>query len=640
VSGKSNKNSGVRKGKPKRAGRRRRRGDSSASLSDKLPPVFVAKVTHLSAEGEAMAIPEKWEDTRHVPPTIILSSGKAAAVGDSALVKLSGKGEADALTGHVIKILPKQQSQTVVGVLQKHPKGGVIEPVNRKQKQRYFVSSENLSGAKPEQLVLAQGLAGPAHPSLGFPEAAITEVLGSMDDPRCYSVIAIHHQEIPVDFPPEANEEAERASDPVLNAQRTDLRDVPLVTIDGADARDFDDAVFAEPHGKDGGWHLVVAIADVAHYVMPDSALDREAVNRGNSTYFPDRVVPMLPEVLSNGLCSLRPDGDRYCLVVHLYIDAEGSLTSHRFERGLMRSHARLTYEQCEAREVPKNLQKPVENLYHAYHILLKTRHKRGALDLNLPEFQTQMGEDGHVESVSKRERLDSHKLIEEFMVTANIAAGLTLEKHKLPGLYRVHEAPSADKVEELRSFLKTLSYSLNQAPTAKDMNQLLKKAAGQAEEVLINTTILRSQMQACYLPSNRGHFGLGLTHYAHFTSPIRRYADLVTHRAILAHLEGNTPEKSDDLAGIADHISTTERRSMLAEREANDRYLAAYMASHGQAEFTGTITSVGNYGIFVTLNDTGASGLVRMREIGNDYYVFEEAEHALIGRRSGQRFS
>ena len=655
-----------------------KKGKSRAARRDKttqLPPVIIAEVVELNEHGEAIAIPAQWEDQRHRPPQIILDNDKGPAIGNAVLVKLN-KVDAHRYTGKVLKILPKRPSRTVVGVYQETKRGGLLEPVNRKQKQSFFIAKEDTLEAASGDLVVAEVLPRKRNKQLGLACAKVTQNLGDMEDPRCYSLIAIFNQEIPVDFPVEAVAQAEAAEAPSPQPspargegvmQRTDLRDIPLITIDGADARDFDDAVFAEPYGE-GGWHVVVAIADVAHYVTPDSALDKEALNRGNSVYFPDRVVPMLPEALSNGLCSLNPDVDRYCLAVHLTIDAQGELESYEFVRGIMRSHARLTYEQ--AQEIYSNLShgersespqgdtgegplpkseistspggrgKWLSNLYGAYATLLKSRDRRGAMELDLPEYNIEIGEDGHVAKVDKRMRLDSHKLIEECMVTANIAAARMLEKHRLPGVYRVHEPPSEDKIADVRVFLKSMGFSLNPAPSSKDFNKLLGKARGTPAEALISGAVLRSQMQALYLPQNLGHFGLGLTHYSHFTSPIRRYSDLITHRAIIDMLEGHSPQREfDQLAAQADHISTTERRAMLAEREARDRYITAFMADSGEAELAATITSVGNYGVFVTLHETGASGLIRLSDLGDDYYIYEEKLHFLIGRKTGERF-
>ncbi len=618
------------------------RAERKDKTSQHLPPVVIAEVVGKNEHGELLANPADWADEKRRPPSILLVEPKDASIGDAVLVKIQKSGSF-AYTGQVLKLLPKRPARTVVGLFQSTKRGGLIEPVNRKQRQDFFVGQGDELKAESGQLVIAEAIPRSRNKQLGLPCAKVVEVLGELDDPRTYSLIAIFNQEIPVDFPLDAIAQAEEAIEPTPQG-RVDLRDIPLITIDGADARDFDDAVFAEPHGE-SGWHVLVAIADVVHYVQPNSALDKEALNRGNSVYFPDRVVPMLPEALSNGLCSLNPDVDRYCLAVHLYIDAQGELQKHQFVRGIMRSHARYTYEKAQEDFESKSgkMLPQLTHLYGAYITLLKSRDKRGAMELDLPEYSIVIGNDGHVAEVTKRMRLDSHKLIEECMVTANIAAALTLEKFLLAGVYRVHEPPSEDKIEEVRQFLKSMGFSLNPTPTVKDFNKLLGKARGTPMEALLSGAILRSQMQAKYMQDNLGHFGLGLTHYSHFTSPIRRYSDLITHRAICAYLAGEKrtrvgPE-GEPLAAMADHISTTERRAMLAEREAKDRYITAFMADHQEAEFEGFITSVGNYGVFVTLSQTGASGLVRISDLGRDYYVLEEKIHCLIGRDTGQRF-
>lgn len=621
-------------------GRQRRLNDGS------LPPVIIVEVIGLNEQGEAIAHPAKWEDTRKVPPHITLTQSDKApapAIGQRALVKLRSSGKHQ-YEGTVLRLISDRPVETVLGVYQSTKRGGMIEPVSRKQKQSYYVPQGSEKDATSGDLVIAQVQPRSRDKQLGVQEATVTECFGDSDSPLTFSLIAIHHNDIPTIFPEEAIAEAEASEDPVPDG-RTDLRDIPLITIDGADARDFDDAVWAEPT-KDG-WHLMVAIADVAHYVKMDSALDREALKRGNSTYFPDRVVPMLPEALSNGLCSLNPNVDRYCLAVHLWITDKGELIRYEFVRGIMRSHARLTYEQAQG---SFDTQNPVYNdilspLYGAYQSLQQYRAKRGALELDLPEFNIVIGDDGHVAEVNKRQRLDSHKLIEEFMICANVAAANAIEKHGLAGVFRIHESPAADKVEELRRLLQTMEYSLPTNPSGHHFNRLLKSAADTPEAHLITGTVLRSQMQAYYTPKNLGHFGLGLEQYCHFTSPIRRYADLIVHRALIQMLGLTEPDEAastpdrEKLGGIADHISTTERNSMLAEREATDRYITAYMADHVEAEFEGHISSVGSYGIFVTLKETGASGLIRISELGNDFYILDEPTHRLIGRETGQYF-
>ena len=435
---------------------------------------------------------------------------------------------------------------------------------------------------------------------------------------------------------------------------RADLRALPLVTNDGADARDFDDAVWAEPdpdRNNPGGWRLLVAIADVAWYVRPGDPLDKEACERGNSVYFPDRVVPMLPEALSNGWCSLVPNEDRPCLAAHLRIDADGNLLSHRFERAMMRSAARLTYTQVqEAREGrPDDDTDPLTDtviapLYGAYEALARARKGRGVLELDLAERRVVIGEDGAVVRVETRERFDSHKLIEEFMICANVAAAVGLEEGKRPCVYRVHDQPSRDKLEALHQFLDTLGikFPRGQVVRAKDLNRILAKAEGRPDARMINEVVLRSQAQAVYDPANIGHFGLALRRYCHFTSPIRRYADLLIHRALIEGLglgAGGQGGDVPDLARVSEHISATERRAAAAERDAVDRFTAGYLAEKVGAVFAGRINGVTRFGLFVTLDESGGDGLVPMSSLPDDYYVHDEKNHRLVGRSTRRAF-
>ena len=438
---------------------------------------------------------------------------------------------------------------------------------------------------------------------------------------------------------------------PAPVGDRTDLRDLPLVTIDGADARDFDDAVHAcaddDPENP-GGWRLTVAIADVAWYVRPDDPLDREAYRRGNSAYFPDRVVPMLPERLSNDLCSLRPREDRPCMAVELTIDANGALQRQRFMRAVMRSAARLTYEAVQAAQdggsrgdIPDGVLAP---LYGAFAALLRAREKRGTLELDLPERRVVFGDDRRVAAIVPVERLDSHRLIEEFMITANVAAARELKRLHQPCMYRVHDEPSLEKLTDLREILAEYGLSLSKGVlNGGDFNRILARVAGEPHERLVNELVLRSQSQAVYAPENIGHFGLGLRDYAHFTSPIRRYADLLVHRALIAGLRlgpgSLPPEAGADFAEAGQHISTTERRAAIAERNAMDRYTASFLKDRVGEGFTGTIRGVARFGLFVSLADSGADGLVPVSRLPGDYYVHDESRHALVGERSGRTY-
>jgi ribonuclease R len=517
-------------------------------------------------------------------------------------------------------------------------RAGRITPTDRRARTEWLVPQGERAGAEEGEIVLAEPLLH--HRPLGLKPARVIERLGRMGDARSVSLISIHTHDIPQAFPAAALEEAARARVAPLG-RRHDLRQTALVTIDGEDARDFDDAVFAEQDGD--GFRLIVAIADVAHYVPPGSALDHAARTRGNSVYFPDRVVPMLPEALSNGWCSLKPDEDRPCLFAELVIDRNGRKTRHRFGRGLMRSVARLTYEEVQRAHDAGDGR--FANLYAAYRVLLAARTARGTLDLDLPERKVVLDRNGRVASIEPRPRLDSHRLIEEFMVLANVAAAEELEHRRQPAMYRVHAPPSAEKLGALRDFLHGLAISLPPGDQVhpRDLDRVLRRVADTSEATLVNEVMLRAQSQAAYRPDNIGHFGLALPRYAHFTSPIRRYADLLVHRALIRGLKlGDGGLAQDEAARFADsalHITATERRAQLAERDAIDRYLAAYMADKVGENFTARISGVTRFGLFVTVAETGASGIVPIRSLPPDYWRHDEKEQALRGRETRLTF-
>jgi ribonuclease R len=595
-------------------------------------------ITGTDPDGDAIARPTAW-DSSDGPAPVIFMAGEprgmpALAPGERVLARLKqipGPGTAARYEGHTLRRLTDAPGR-VLGVYRQ----GRIVPTDRRAKAEWVVPPGEDSGAADGEIVLAEPL---PHHGLGLKPARIIERLGAMGDARSVSLIAIHTHDIPQVFPPAALEEAEGASAATLG-RRTDLRDVPLVTIDGEDARDFDDAVFAEPDGS--GFRLIVAIADVADYVHPGSALDHAACTRGNSVYFPDRVVPMLPEALSNGWCSLRPSEDRGCLFVELRIDAGGRKQSHRFGRGLMRSAGRLTYEQVQqAHDAGDDLGLPLPHLYAAFRALLAARTARGTLDLDLPERKVVIDDAGRVLSVTPRPRLDSHRLIEEFMVLANVAAAEELERLHQPAMYRVHAPPSDEKLAFLRGFLHGLGISLPPGDQVhpRDLDRVLRQVAGTDEAPLVNDVMLRSQSQAEYSPDNIGHFGLALPRYAHFTSPIRRYADLLVHRALIRGLRLGPGALAEDEAqrfpDTASHIIATERRAQLAERDAIDRYLAAYMADKVGANFAARISGVTRFGLFVTVAESGASGIVPVRSLPDDFWNHDEREQTLTGRRS-----
>jgi ribonuclease R len=562
----------------------------------------------------------------------------ALAPGERVLVRLKpmGPGRYEGRTLRRVSETPGR----ILGIFKRGRGENRIVPTDRRSKAEWVVPPGQEAGAVADEIVLAEPVAQQRH--LGLKPARVLERLGKLGDARSISLIAIHTHDIPQVFPDAALEEAKRARGVRLGS-RTDLRDLKLITIDGADARDFDDAVFAEPDpDQPGGFRLVVAIADVAHYVRPGSALDHAAEFRGNSAYFPDRVVPMLPEALSNGWCSLRPNEDRGCLFVEMRIDRTGCKTSHRFGRGLMRSAARLTYEEVQAAEdAHDDLGLPLVHLYAAYRALLAARLDRGTLDLDLPERKVVLDENGHVVSVAPRPRLDSHRLIEEFMVLANVAAAEELERVHKPCMYRVHAPPSDEKLDALRGFLSTLGISLppgNQLHP-RDFDRVLRRYAGTPESQLISEVMLRSQSQAAYSPDNIGHFGLALPRYAHFTSPIRRYADLLVHRALIKGLRLGRDGLSDDQVSafpeIGERITETERRAQQAERDAIDRYLTAFMADRIGGRFAARISGVTRFGLFVTVTETGASGIVPFATLPDDYWHYDEREQTLTGRRT-----
>lgn len=620
-----------------------------------LPPVGVVVVTDIDSDGETIARPQNWPHEDEPAPKIFMRPEKrghpSLAVGDRALARLSRLSDGTYAGSTIRKLDGGPREAQIVGTYELARDGGRLRPAERRAKAEFAITPENAGGAKPGQIVLAELLPSSR---MGLKQARVVEVLGSLEEPRTVSLIAIHQNGIPTTFPRAAIEEAEAAEEPSLEG-RTDLRDFPLVTIDGPDARDFDDAVFAEADAdpnNPGGWHLLVAIADVSFYVRPGSALDRSAFDRGNSCYFPDRVVPMLPEQLSNELCSLKPQVNRACLAVHMWIDKDGNLKRHKFVRGLMRSAARLTYEQVQAARdgQPDETTGPlmenvIDPLYGAFEVLARARAQRGTLELDLPERKVRLDEAGHIVEISVRERLDSHRLIEEFMILANVAAAEALEARSAPVMYRVHAEPARDKLEPLSEFLKTMGYSLPRGQVMKPENftRILEKAAGSPESELISTVILRAQAQAVYQPENIGHFGLSLVRYAHFTSPIRRYADLVVHRSLVRAYKlgdgGLTDEEAGRMDGIGEHISMTERRAATAERDAMDRYVAAYLSERVGAIFTGKVGGVTRFGLFVTLSETGADGLVPVSSLPDDFYDHHEAMHCLIGRRTGRTF-
>ncbi len=614
-----------------------------------LPSVAMIEITDTDADGDLLAKPTEWDGhTQGDMPRIEVapdSKSQALGPGDRALARL--KRLSDRLyEAEVIRTMDAPQNR-VLGVAVRIGRGFILKPTDRKAKYEFDIAPADMNGAQAGDLCIAE-----VQPARGLrnKRVRVLEVIGQQDDPKAISLVAMHMVGIKPEFPRAVIDETKAMIVPDLKG-REDLRPIPLVTIDGADARDFDDAVFAE-ETDDGGFHLIVAIADVAYYVTFHSSLNKEALRRGNSTYFPDRVVPMLPERLSNDLCSLMPRENRATLAVHMWIDRQGKLQKYKFVRGLMCSEARLTYEQVQAArdgvtdDVTGPLMERVINpLYKAYNILWKARAERGALDLDLPERRIVINEKNEMAGVKLRERLDAHKLIEEFMILANVAAAMALEARNVPCVYRVHDRPSPEKLDAVRDFIEGFGLSLPKGQVLKpaQINQLLHKAADLPYSQVISQVVLRCQSQAHYDPENSGHFGLALQRYAHFTSPIRRYADLLIHRALI-RAYGLGPGGLDDeemvrLEEMAQHISETERKSMEAERSAVDRFTAAFLSERTGGEFEGRITGVTRFGLFVSLQETGADGIVPIRTLPDDFYDHDEKQHALIGRRSGRLY-
>lgn len=627
----------------------------------RLPSVAVLEIVDVDVDGDltartvarSAAEPELGQADDAPRPKIAVvpdrRSRAALVPGDRVLARLDQAADG----GYEARVIRKLHGGPVrtLGVYELVGGRGRLLPIDRRNREELAIAAGDTLGAEPGELVWVNVEQGR---SLGLRRARVVERCGPAHGPRSISLITIHDHDIPVRFSPAALEQA-AAAGPAPLGDREDLRTIPLVTIDGEDARDFDDAVWAEADtdpANPGGWHLLVAIADVAWYVRPDSALDRAAYERGNSVYFPDRVVPMLPEDISNGWCSLVPGEDRPCLAAHLWLDASGRLRRHRFVRGLMRSAARLTYTQVQAAAdgqadaATETLTGDViAPLYAAYRALAEAREKRGVLELDVPERRVLIDPaTGGIDRVQFRERLDSHKLIEEFMICANVAAAEALEAARRPCMYRIHDRPPDDKLVALRDFLDTLGINLprGQVMRAGDLNRILAQAAGRPEARLVNEVMLRSQSQAVYAPGNIGHFGLALRRYCHFTSPIRRYADLMVHRALIDAFSlgaGGGEQAGVDFAKAGEHVSATERRAAAAERDALDRFTAAYMAEMVGAEFTARINGVTRFGLFVTLNETGADGLIPIRTLPDDFYEHDEKGHRLVGRRGRLEF-
>jgi len=623
-----------------------------------LPSVMVIRVTGLDDHGDMIGIPEPFKGSGE-PPKLIIREGGASksrkahrsatiGIGSRALCRIKDKN--GRLEASVLKKLGNGPSQRL-GVLYKDGRGWSIKPVEKKSRDE-FRPSNIPEGIENNSLIMFSSFGG--RKGKYDRTAKIDAVIGPADGPKAASLISLRAHDIPVGFSDEVIAQAQSLTLPKLSKYREDLRRIPLITIDPVDAKDFDDAVFAAPdetpQNKEG-WVIWVAIADVAAFVTPNSALDNTAREKGNSVYLPDRVEPMLPHELSSNLCSLRPHEDRACLAVMMRFDKTGRKIDHVFKRGIMRSHARLTYGQAQESfdGHPGKAAQPVshilDDIYAAYKILRKARQDRAPLEIELPERRVHINKAGDVEKITLRDRFDAHKLIEEFMVQANVAAAEALSEKNTISIIRVHEPPARDKLQSLSDFLPAigLKFSMGDRASTLRFNTLMKQAREKDLTEAVSLSILRSQSQAYYDTDPKGHFGLNLTHYAHFTSPIRRYADLVVHRALITAFnlgeDGTTQTEQSRLKEISEHISSTERRAMAAERDAKDRYIARYLEKNIGATFDARISGVTKFGLFIALDETGADGLIPARELGQEFYVFDEKSKSLIGAQSGDTY-
>ncbi|WP_405030779.1 ribonuclease R [Pleomorphomonas sp. JP5] len=627
-----------------------------------LPAVLACDIVSRDRDGDLYAEPAEWDPDRGPRPRFIVVAmrrrrgehGPAAGLGDRILarvVELPDGYEGLAKAGlRVVKVLEKKP-EGVLGIVRVTDGGARLLPISKKQHEELVIDAADLGTAEDGDLVSVDVIRSGR---FGLSRARVRETVGNLRSEKAVSMIAIHANDIPYVFPDAVIREADAAK-PATMSNREDWRALPLVTIDPPDAKDHDDAVHAvadEDPANAGGYVVTVAIADVAAYVRPGSELDREALKRGNSVYFPDRVIPMLPERISNDLCSLKEGVDRPALAVRMVFDAEGRKKSHSFHRIMMRSAAKLSYLEAQAAidGSPNDRTGPILDsalrpLWAAYDLLAAARDARGPLELDIPERKVLLKPDGTVDRIVTPERLTAHRLIEEFMIQANVAAAETLEKRRTPLLYRVHDQPSLAKLESLREFLATLDMKLaKQGHIEPDLfNRILERVDGTPQAYLVHEVVLRSQSQAEYSPVNIGHFGLNLRKYAHFTSPIRRYADLVVHRGLVTALgvgDDGLPDGAEDaLPRVAEDISAAERRAMQAERETIDRLIAGWLADRVGAVFRGRIAGVTKAGLFIRLDETGADGFIPISTLGDDYFAFDEARHSLIGSRTGETY-
>ena len=610
---------------------------------------LIAGLVIANAEGYGFLRPDAGGDDLYISPQQM----RAVMHGDRVLASVVGIDRRGRRQGAIAEVLQRRSSRLVGRVVVEN---GVtsVTPDDRRILQEVMIKPGEEQGATSGEIVVVE-ITDPPTSQRG-PKGVIKAVLGERLQPSLVVEMAIASHDLPHEWPPEVLREAAQVEPQVSAAERegrTDIRSLPLVTIDGADARDFDDAVYAEPK-RGGGFRLIVAIADVSHYVRIGSALDREAYERSTSTYFPGFVVPMLPETLSNGICSLMPKVERMCMVCDMQVDAEGNVVKSKFYDAVMLSHARLTYDKVwqavglreeEALQEVADVLPQLENLHALYKAMAAQRKRRGAIDFETPEVKFRLDQTGSVESMGATERNDAHKLIEECMIAANVQAALYLEKKKIPALFRAHEPPPAEKYEDLQQFLREFKLSMPSVDrvTPADFSEVLRMVRDRPERELIQSVLLRSQSMAAYQPDNRGHFGLALTAYAHFTSPIRRYPDLLVHRAIRFALTGRKPSDYSytpaEMAAMAIHCSQRERRAEEAERDVDERFKCAWMEKHIGSEFEGVVTGVTSFGLFVELDESKVSGLVHISQLANDYYHFDAIRKLLKGERTGTQF-
>jgi ribonuclease R len=615
-----------------------------------VPKVTVLRVIEID-DGEAIAVPDNWTPDDAVPPPRIrlrALKGRDSALrsGDRVLARTEEAGTG--WIAHPMKRLPAAADQ-IMGVIELDGAGKAwLAPVDKRERNSTPVA--DLGGAEAGQLVLAEPVG--RSPRAGV---KVTAVLGDPLAPRAFSLIAIHKHGIPFAFAPETLDEAELAAKlPLHAAAREDLRHLPIIAIDPSDARDHDDAIWAESDGA-GGFRAVIAIADVSYYIRPGSSLDRNARKRGNSVYFLDRVVPMLPEVLSADVCSLRAGQDRAAMVCHVAFTGQGQVTSWRFTRAVVRIHEVIAYEEAQ-RRIDEHADDPqLTALWLAWRALAEARAARDPLALDLPERRVILDEAGKIREIALRQSLDAHRVVEDFMITANVAAAKALEAKTAPVVYRIHEPPSREKLVALKEYLATFqkTLSLGQVITPTLFNRMLKDVADESEKAVIMEAVLRSQTQAFYGPRNAGHFGLALGSYAHFTSPIRRYSDLLVHRALVdgyglelpapianlpAH-SGLSVRDRDDLTRVSEAISQTERRAMMAERDTIDRYVAAWLSARVGEVFDCRVTGVQRFGLFATIVGLGGDGLVPISILGDERFSYDEKAQVLEGERSGIRY-